>query len=150
MLLDTAPFTRSGAGSVTVALRQLGQLPPALRTDIAMLAKRFAAFMGTTSLRIRLEGVTGNACRKLHVDNTDLRLITTYFGPGTEYGDPLQRIPCGAVALFKGRLFAAGHDLCWHRSPQIEGTGLTRLVLVIDTPLDEARAMRASAMAEAG
>ena len=90
-------------------------------------------------MRVRLEGVIGNACWKVHADYTDPRLITTDAGPGTDYaphgeGDCcLERVPTGAIGLFKGRKFAPDHLPCFHRSPPIIDTGERRLMLVIDT-----------------
>jgi hypothetical protein len=140
-LLAKAPFALRAEGEVGELSAQLAELPNALIADIAALANRFAELTGKSSLRVRLEGVTTNACKKVHADYTDVRLITTYAGPGTDYaphGDGdccLERVPTGAVALFKGRLFGAGHEPCLHRSPPIEGSGEARLVLVIDTPV---------------
>ena len=144
-LIAKAPFALRTECELEGLKEQLAELPDALIADIAALANRFAELTGKSSLRIRLEGVTSNACKKVHADYTDVRLITTYAGPGTDYapyGDPgccLERVPTGAVALFKGRLFARlvsedGHAPCLHRSPPIEGSGAARLVLVIDTP----------------
>jgi hypothetical protein len=137
-LLVNAPFARQGEGSVLKAVRQLGRLPDTLSRDIEGLAVRFGRMMGSNTVRIRLEGVTTDACRKLHTDYTDVRLITTYAGPGTEYrttdDGELQRVPTTAIALVKGRLFPGGHPPCWHRSPPLNDTGERRIVLVIDTP----------------
>jgi hypothetical protein len=139
-LLDLAPFGHRASGPPEAVTRDLPPLPQALATAITDLATRFAALMGCGTVRVRLEGVTGNACRKVHADYTDLRLISTLAGPGTDYttgDDPdaaLQRVATGAVALFKGHMFAPGHSACLHRSPPVEGSGERRLVLVIDTP----------------
>lgn len=144
-LLDRAPFTIRAEGEVPAVLAQLAELPDALCADVADLAARFTALMQVDAVRVRVEGVVSNACKKVHADHTDIRLITTYAGPGTDYaphgadsdGDIccLERVPTGAVALFKGRTFAPDHPPCLHRSPPIEGSGERRLVLVIDTPL---------------
>lgn len=139
-MLQAAPFGYSVSGRPEDLLAQLPTLPPCLGASIVSLAERFSALMRCETVRVRLEGITGNACRKVHADYTDLRLICTLVGLGTQYtpgDDPagrLKRIPTGAVALFKGRQFGPGHAACLHRSPPIEGTGARRLVLVIDTP----------------
>ncbi|MGL5839859.1 MAG: DUF1826 domain-containing protein [Sphingorhabdus sp.] len=139
-LLVKAPFAYLASGTVQEVLAELVDLPDTLRTEIANLAHRFMALMQVQAVRVRVEGVTNNACKKVHADYTDVRLIITYAGPGTDYaphGDPdccLERVPTGAVALFKGRLFASGHPPCFHRSPPIDGTGEKRIILVIDTP----------------
>lgn len=122
-------------------LRSEPMLPQPIRRDITALSERFAALMHVKHVRLRLETVVTNACRKIHADNTDVRLICTYAGPGTEYlADPsrpdrLERLEAGWVGLFKGRTFAAGHEPAYHRSPPIAGTGIRRLLVVIDTPL---------------
>lgn len=145
-----APFERKSAGSPDQAVAALGLLPATLRDDVLALARRFAAFMAVEAVRLRLEGVNTDACRKIHADYTDLRLITTYHGPGTDYlpssakldEGNLQRLATGDIGLFKGRLYADSHEPCLHRSPPIAGSGETRLVLVIDSPLDEAQAIK--------
>lgn len=145
-LAADAPFERRAAGPVEAAVRDLGTLPPSLGADIHKLALRFAALMNVPEVRLRLEGITTDACRKIHADYTDVRLITTYFGPGTDYiqasADPVEanlvRLSSGDIALFKGRLFGDDHEPCFHRSPPIVQTEGRRLVLVIDTQLDEA------------
>lgn len=140
-LLAKAPFALRAEGELDGLAAQLAELPDALIADMLALADRFAELTEKSSLRVRLEGVTTNACKKIHADFTDVRLIATYAGPGTDYaphGDGdccLERVSTGAVALFKGRLFGEGHEPCLHRSPPIEGSGTARLVLVIDTPL---------------
>ncbi|MCA3254539.1 MAG: DUF1826 domain-containing protein [Alphaproteobacteria bacterium] len=146
-LAARAPFERSAEGPPDAAVAGLGRLPPALRADIAALAARFAAFMAAPAVRIRLEGVVTDACRKIHADFTDVRLITTYAGPGTDYVPAgcapdeaaLLRLDPGDIGLFKGRLYGRGHAPCLHRSPPLGDSGETRLVLVIDTPFDPDR-----------
>ncbi|WP_379542795.1 DUF1826 domain-containing protein [Novosphingobium piscinae] len=142
-----APREWRGEGPLAAAVAALGDLPAALRDDISALVARFAALLGLSEVRIRLEAINTNACRKIHADYTDVRLITTYFGPGTDYvphgHEPieanLKRLPAGTIALFKGRLFHDGHPPCFHRSPPVGDTGERRLVLVIDTPLEASR-----------
>lgn len=139
-LLDIAPFGYRAAGHPDELLAGLPPLPESLGRAVTDLAHRFAALIQCETVRVRLEGVTGNACRKVHADYTDLRIICTLAGPGTDYtlGDdpdgPLRRIATGAVALFKGHEFGTGHKPCLHRSPPIEDSGERRLVLVIDSP----------------
>jgi hypothetical protein len=143
-LAEQAPFERRGEGEVSVAIAALGELPEPLTKDITSLAERFARLMGVSTIRVRLEAICSNACRKVHSDYTDVRLITTYAGPGTDYLPHgaeisealLLRMNAGEIGLFKGRTFSEGHAPCFHRSPPVGDTGEKRLVLVIDTPLD--------------
>lgn len=113
--------------------------------DISELAKRFAALMNANYVRLRLQAVTTNACRKFHLDALTGRLVCTYRGTGTQYGTSVQdadpedifTTPTGAPILLRGSLWppkpAAG---LLHRSPPIEGTGETRFVLVLDPVSD--------------
>ncbi|MEO1494829.1 MAG: DUF1826 domain-containing protein [Pseudomonadota bacterium] len=116
----------------------------ALATDIRILASRFAEVTNAPYLRLRLDVVTTNACRRFHVDAITARLICTYRGTGTQYGlspdgsdpDVILTAETGAPVLLRGSLWPevpASGSL--HRSPPIEGTDETRLVLVLD-PMD--------------
>jgi hypothetical protein len=130
-----------------------GPARDALIADMADLAARFAASLRAQTVRLRLDVVTHNACRRWHRDCVPLRLICTYRGPGTRWVPPAfgrvalahsdeDEVPCardlqaGEVALFKGCGWPGhSHDGgIVHRSPRIEGTGLVRLVLVCDLP----------------
>lgn len=117
--------------------------------DIAALADVFAGLMRARWLRLRLDVVTTNACRRFHIDAVTARLVCTYRGTGTQYGiatdgaEPKRifTVPTGAPIVLRGTLWPerprAG---LLHRPPPIEGTGQTRLVLVldaIDNPEDE-------------
>jgi hypothetical protein len=145
-MLKSAPFSQLAEGSVAAAVDSLTGIALPLRRDIEQLAGRFSALMGCDSIRLRLEGVVSDACRKIHGDYTDVRLITTYAGPGTQYiphcksGNEAELVdmPTGWIGLFKGRDFNPGHAPCMHRSPPIIASGERRLVLVIDTPLRSA------------
>lgn len=127
-------------------------LPADLVADVADLARRFADVMGVAAVRVRIERTDSNACRKVHADYTDVRLITTYAGPGTDIAPHaseeerseccLERVPTGWVGLFKGRTYDADHRPCYHRSPPAGDMGEQRLVLVIDTPLDPKAGLR--------
>lgn len=128
------------AGSPAAVFAALPRLPVALAADIHDLARRFAALTGRSTARVRLEAVDGDSCRKFHADYTDLRLVTSYAGPGTDIRTttaeeaPVHRLRAGDIALFKGRLFPGEPPVLLHRSPPIEGTGERRVVLVLDTP----------------
>lgn len=140
-LVRLAPFVRLADGSPTEIRSALGALPSALLDDIVGLAGAFIALMGGETARVRLEALAHDGCTKLHSDYVDVRLITTYYGPGTDYapdGDanaPLVRMATGDIGLFKGRGYGSGHPACLHRSPPIVATGERRLILVIDTPI---------------
>ncbi len=120
-----------------------------LEADITLLTEVFSDLVSARYLRLRLDVVTTNACRKFHIDAITARLVCTYRGTGTQYGisrdgaEPKRvfTVQTGSPILLRGT--------CWpetprsgllHRSPPIEGTGETRLVLVLDpiTDPDEA------------
>lgn len=117
-----------------------------LARDIEDLARQFVEIMRAPFLRLRLDVITTNACRKFHVDAITARLICTYRGTGTQYGfsrngnDPEEIFVAdtGAPLVLRGTKWqekpASG---LLHRSPPIEGSGETRLVLVLD-PMDHA------------
>ena len=112
-----------------------------LASDIQSLAEELSAQLSSAKLRLRLEVITNDACRKFHVDNVTVRLICTYAGPGTEYGvlgdnqspETVRRAPTGMPMLFKGLKWPASENrLLKHRSPPIEETGQTRFVVVLE------------------
>ncbi len=113
-----------------------------LEQDMADLAARFMRLMICPAVRLRLDVVATNACRKFHMDAIRARLICTYRGTGTQFGlsvagaepERIQTTPLGAPILLKGTLWPSdqGDTRLLHRSPPIEGTGETRLLLVLD------------------
>ena len=133
--------------AVADAVRQLlGTVPMSserswLEDDIIALAAAFEAILPAPYMRVRLDVVTGNACRKFHIDAIRARLICTYRGTGTQYGistngeepENVFTVPTGAPFLLRGTLWPESPPSgLLHRSPPIEGSGETRLVLVLD------------------
>jgi hypothetical protein len=128
---------------------------PLLASDMARLVRLFAALSGFSQINLRLELLDHDACRLFHCDRKSLRLLCTYYGPGTEWlpedavdrralgggcnraicRDPkrIQRLAAGTVGLFKGEAHPgnAGRGIV-HRSPPIAREGLRRLVLCLD------------------
>ena len=113
--------------------------------DVVALAEQFAALTRPPYLRLRLEAVTTSACRKFHIDSVTARLICTYRGAGTQYGvstdgaDPKRvfSVPTGAPVVLRGSLWPENPPSgLLHRSPPIDGTGETRLLLVLDPIFD--------------
>jgi len=128
----------------------------ALARDIAMLANLYAGIVGKHGIRIRLERIDSDSCKKFHADWVGIRLLCTYAGPGTQWLpneavdrtllgrgsneeiclDPgrIQSLPRYAVGLFKGEAWARnkGHGIV-HRSPPISRSRKTRLLLCVDT-----------------
>ena len=101
--------------------------------------------MNVDYIRLRMEVVSTNSCRKFHIDAVKSRLICTYRGLGTQYGmsmdgiDPkyFKTTPTSSPILLKGTLWIEENPkMILHRSPPIEGTGETRFVFVIDPIFD--------------
>ena len=116
-----------------------------LLKDITKLGKVFSNLMQVDFLRLRLDVVSTNSCRKFHVDSVTGRLICTYRGEGTQYGisrdenEPVDifSVPTGSPVLLSGLLSSKENGLeLLHRSPPIEGTGVKRFVLVFDPIID--------------
>lgn len=124
--------------------------------DIKGLLLQFEELSGAKSFRLLLSTVNTNMCSRFHTDMNDLRLLCTYSGPGTvwlsenninrdaleTYGDnetivkdqsQINYAKTGAVVLLKGAVYPLnGTKAVVHRSPTIEETGMTRLLLRID------------------
>lgn len=125
------------------------------RVDLRRLADLYFSLSGGRKVTMRLETSADDGCRRLHVDNTHLRLLCTYRGPGTEWlpneqvdrlaqstGAPNEeiirsgkpsRFESFCVGIMKGNAYPgnAGNGLV-HRSPPIEGSGQTRVVFCLD------------------
>lgn len=113
----------------------------ALAAEIADLARRFADIFDLGAVKIRLEVIETDACRKFHADHVVARLLTTFAGQGTQWmhtGDgaeaPIHQMRPGDVGIFKGRL-SVEEPAIMHRSPPIAGKAEHRLLLAIDPAL---------------
>lgn len=125
------------------------QIGPAQRwfaDDVETLAREFAQILSASHVLVRVEWVHDDACRKFHRDAVRARLICTYSGPGTEYGvakggaDPhhIDAVPTGSPILLKGKLWSGPAECSiQHRSPPVEGTSMSRLVVVINEATPE-------------
>ncbi|MCI4662211.1 MAG: DUF1826 domain-containing protein [Neomegalonema sp.] len=138
----TAPRLQIGQ-HVSEACARLaeGAHKQAMIDDLTALIDQFSAIMSAPVLRVRLEAVEGNACRRFHQDVVSARMLCTYRGPGTEWGfadqgetpQAIKAVSTGEVAICKGSMWpdAPAHRLV-HRSPPIDGTGVVRCLLVVD------------------
>ncbi len=123
--------------------------------DIHTLAHDFLYFSEKNSGTLHLRVVDNDACTKFHLDGYDLRLFTTYLGPGTEWlpekalnrsglgktnhdivRDPTQirRMQPFEVGILKGEVPAKVSPTrgIVHRSPPIQHLNLKRVILRID------------------
>lgn len=113
--------------------------------DVAALADILHSVTRAPYVRVRMERVSDNACKKFHQDYVTARLICTYRGTGTQYGESrdggepsqVRMLPTGVPAIFRGRLWPARQGApVLHRSPPISGTGEVRSLLVLDPITD--------------
>lgn len=123
-------------GGALVDAGYAGSVATLLAEDIGLLVRRHAALTGEDRLRLRLEVIETDACRRFHADFVTLRLLCSYVGPGTQWcradaADAICEVPTGAVGVFKGRLLLDPPTIL-HRSPPISATSERRLVLAID------------------
>jgi hypothetical protein len=142
--LALEPFCQVAEGPPDLAARSLlRRLPIAMRSlgeDMALLGRLFATLTGEGSVRIRLEHVADDACRRHHVDAVRLRLLCTYAGLGTDWIDPMEkprRMAIFHVGVFKGAQFPDAATRILHRSPAVEHLAKwrrSRLLLCIDQP----------------
>ncbi len=126
--------------------------------DLVTIIDMFAGLFDLEKIGLRLTTLTKVMCPRFHTDRVLCRLITTYFGKGTEWldGNPIDpielatynetygnqpylgKIPCfhlqpGDIALFKGDQWekSIGNPGVIHRSPHLD-KGEVRLLLTLD------------------
>lgn len=140
--IDAAVAVEALAFDVPTLLEEAGygDMTPALSHEIVMLGARLSAIMGCEALRLRLEVIETDACRRFHVDNVAARLLMPLVGPGTQWRradaeSPIHELGRGEVGVFKGHLWAAEPRIL-HRSPPIAATGETRLLLALNPYAD--------------
>jgi hypothetical protein len=107
-----------------------------LADDILGLVCGMLASFNWPRVEVRLDLADVQACPKFHSDNVLVRLVTTYFGPGTEYietcrPDVVHRVAPGSLVFLKGHRHPTHRDTILHRSPAI-ARGRRRLSVAID------------------
>ena len=125
------------------------------RRDLHYLADCYFSVCGGRDVTMRLVTTNEDGCRRFHADRTNLRLLCTYRGPGTEWlpdeqvdrlalekgapndsivrhGSPSELAPFWA-GIMKGEGYPGnkGRGLV-HRSPAIGGSGQTRVLFCLD------------------
>ena len=97
--------------------------------------------LSTSNIQLRIGVIDDDSCRRFHRDTVKARMICTYRGPGTLYGfakpgdEPItfSQVQTGQAILLKGKRWSAPRtQTLLHKSPPIEGTGISRLVVVMD------------------
>jgi len=148
---DAATLPRAVA-EAAASFRLEPSLADWLADDILALARLYRETTRAARLVVRIETVVDDACRLFHTDNVRFRLATTYRGPGTQWLDPADAAPRpdgepgpiremarGAIAMMRGGKAATTEAPALpHRSPPIDGTGVTRLFVAIDEAIERA------------
>ena len=143
---------------VSTLLQQQGLDPLAFKNwciDLRRVADLYFSVSKNRDVTLRLVTTDEDDCPRFHVDQTQLRLLCTYRGPGTEWlndeqvdraaqstgapndeiirhGEPNEFEPFW-VGIMKGNAYPgnSGRGLV-HRSPQISGSGKTRVLFCLD------------------
>jgi hypothetical protein len=130
----------------------------AIARDIERLFALFTRVTGSARARVNFSAVQDDHCRKFHSDYRRYRLICTYAGPGTEWlpdhavertamqpstdcpieanraivrsAAEVRRAASFEVLLLKGEQHGKGRGAV-HRSPPLEATGQTRVLLTL-------------------
>lgn len=147
LLVRPADLRAALAPDLDAAQMPTGPTRDHLLEDIGGLVTLFARVTERGLVDVRLERLDHDACWKFHRDRVKARLLTTYRGPATEwvhpdfaqravrdqksYDGPLERMGQHDVAIFKGDRAGPDRGIV-HRSPPVEGTGRTRLLLVLN------------------
>ena len=131
-----APVRRERIGfEVRSGLRELRLTSPELSEDLIKMANTFLDQFDLEEARLRIEITRTQSCPKFHSDNVNVRLVTTYLGPTTEYqyaGDSATHIaPLGGLVFLKGHKHPTFGDTVHHRSPEVPA-GQRRLCVAID------------------
>lgn len=134
-------------------LRQ-GFLQSHLLNDFAILLKAFETTSKSTHFKVLFSSIETDMCSRFHTDMNELRLLSTYYGPGTLWlpekaenrnayhsGESnkeiiqdsklIQQANTGDVLILKGALYSNAKAVI-HRSPSIQKKGQKRLLLRID------------------
>ena len=132
-----------------------------LSHNLENLIRIYSDLLGCKAVGLRLEVVKTAMCPRFHVDHTGIRLLCTYYGPGTEWLDDscadrsklgpasagicdeksgiilntsgIHQVPPFAVALLKGSRWQgnAGRGII-HRSPHIPESTIPRVLMALD------------------
>lgn len=124
--------------------------------DIQNLLNTFQGITNSKTFRVYLATINNNMCRRFHMDMNVLRMLCTYSGPGTLWLSEdnidrnalnsydaneaivndeknIQQTATGAILVLKGAKYSKkSSNGAVHRSPTIEESGETRLLLRID------------------
>ncbi|MEL6109908.1 MAG: DUF1826 domain-containing protein [Planctomycetota bacterium] len=119
---------RAGLGELRIKSREL-------TADLIGLATSFLDQFDLQQAKLRIEITRSQSCPKFHCDNVNVRLVTTYVGPTTQYqhsGDTAtHNAPLYGLVFLKGHRHPTHRDSVHHRSPEVT-SGEKRLCVAID------------------
>ncbi|WP_166831187.1 DUF1826 domain-containing protein [Thalassoroseus pseudoceratinae] len=123
------------AREVRFGLGELQIRSQVLAGDIVSLATAFLDQFGLPQAKLRIEVTRSQSCPKFHCDYLNVRLVTTYFGPTTQYQyageDPVHEAPLYGLVFLKGHKHSTHRNTAFHRSPEVP-IGEKRLCVAID------------------
>ena len=153
-------FRASGTiQDVSVSLKDYFEAQPhldeALMQDVLHLLCLFEELTKVSTFRLSLVKVSRTMCPRFHADYNQLRMLCTYFGPGTLWlpdeavdrkayqtgktnesillnEDLVQQVDTGNLVVLKGSIYP-GNIPILHRSPSIVENGEERILLTMDT-----------------
>lgn len=107
--------------------------------DVLELLDMFTCLLDCHQVGMRMTVLDKAMCPKFHRDNLQVRLVTTYKGPGTEWlaapikdENNVHKAETAEVVLLKGEAWPGNTDRgVWHRSPS-PVAGQRRLVVTMD------------------
>ncbi len=128
----------------------------ALLSDVQYLANLFSDISGSKTIRLHFAIVENDMCRRFHTDVNDLRLLCTYYGPGTVLlnnndiseetldkavtqpdiipKEDIYHINTGDVVVLKGALHHNSTKTgVLHRSPVLSESQQKRIIVRLDT-----------------
>ncbi|MBL7855929.1 MAG: DUF1826 domain-containing protein [Cyclobacteriaceae bacterium] len=123
--------------------------------DLATITRAFIQITGRAKVKLILKVVSDDACERFHTDRYDLRLLCTYYGPGTEWTPDdnvnrkklmggtndeiirdwsrINRLQQFDVAILKGEASTTNYGKgIVHRSPPVSAQKEKRLLLRLD------------------
>jgi hypothetical protein len=126
-------------------------LLPELISDLELLTEMYCDLLDLEEFGFRFSNVKSQMCPKFHVDFVGIRMLCTYFGPGTEYLErnsenlealaiqddleiikSIQSVNPLDVILLKGERWEGNQNRgAIHRSPNVPG-GENRIILSLD------------------
>ena len=122
----------------------------ALIEDLSHLQEIISELLGCTAVGMRFARVGHAMCPGWHVDQTGIRLVCTYHGPGTQWlenqntdrsnlrknkleSEPFIEAAVGEVVLLKGSLWQENEGFgAVHRSPEITSNNSLRTLVTLD------------------